>query len=156
MAREIRLSGEEAIFAPTTPLEASRTVLTAAATNWKDARTHVRSPTLEWRTQISFIEVSRAYSNAKRDPDVDPVYVDLPMETLTRRKAWSASSWCNSTAFARLLMDGTVDTPASWEKWASCVAARVRAFSDTRADASYAASMEMTSLPQGQSGSSTG
>ncbi len=86
MAREIRLSGEEAIFAPTTPLEASRTVLTAAATNWKDARTHVRSPTLEWRTQISFIEVSRAYSNAKRDPDVDPVYVDLPHEDPDKAK----------------------------------------------------------------------
>ena len=31
-------------------------------------------------TQISFIDVSRAYFNAKRDPDVDPVYVDLPPE----------------------------------------------------------------------------
>ena len=31
-------------------------------------------------TQISFIDVSRAYFNAKRDPDADPVYVDLPQE----------------------------------------------------------------------------
>jgi hypothetical protein len=80
VARDIRLPGEDAIFAPTPPLEALRTVLSAAATDWKGARSHDRRPTSEWRTQISFIDVSRAYFNAKRDPNVDPVYVDLPHE----------------------------------------------------------------------------
>ena len=30
------------------------------------------------RTQVSFIDAPLAYFNAKRDPDADPVYVDLP------------------------------------------------------------------------------
>ena len=32
----------------------------------------------EHRAHISSFDVSRAYFNAKRDPDADPVYVDLP------------------------------------------------------------------------------
>ena len=81
VARDIRLPGERAIFAHTPPLEALRTVLSAAATDWKDAKKrHIRNPESEHRTQISFIDVSRTYFNAKRDPDADPVYVDLPHE----------------------------------------------------------------------------
>lgn len=80
MAREIRLPGQDPISAPTPPLEALRTVLSAATTDWKGARPHDRRPASEGRTQISFIDVSRAYFNAKRDPDVDPVYVELPHE----------------------------------------------------------------------------
>ena len=78
VAREIRLPGEEPIFAPTPALEALRVVLSAAAIDWKGSPIHIRDPSSEWRTQISPIDVSRAYFNAKRDPDVDPVYVDLP------------------------------------------------------------------------------
>ena len=61
VARDIRLPGEQAIFAPTPPLEALRTVLSAAATDWKGARRkHVRSNDSEQRAQVSFIDVSRA------------------------------------------------------------------------------------------------
>ena len=86
VARDIRLPGEEAIFAPTPPLEALRTVLSAAATDWKGAKKHIRDPESKYRTQISFIDVSRAYFNAKRDPNVDLVYVDLPHEDLDKLK----------------------------------------------------------------------
>ena len=40
----------------------------------------VRDPESNHRTQISFIDVSPFYFNAKRDPDVDSVYVDTPHE----------------------------------------------------------------------------
>ena len=79
VAGDIRLPGEKAVFAPTPPLETLRTLLSAAATRWKNAKKkHIRNPESEYRTQISVIDVSRAYLNAKRDPDADPVYVDLP------------------------------------------------------------------------------
>ena len=55
-------------------------MLSAAATDWKGAKKHTRDLESKYRTQISFIDVSRAYLNAKRDPNVDPVYVDLPHE----------------------------------------------------------------------------
>ena len=81
VARDIRLPGEQAIFAPTPPLEALRTVLSAAATDWIGAkRKHIRSHNSEQRIQISFIDVSRAYFNAKLDPEADPLYVELPHE----------------------------------------------------------------------------
>ena len=77
MARDNRLPGEEAIFAPTPPLDALRTVLGATATGWKSARPHTRDPESEQRTQVSFIDVSQTYFNARRYPNVDPVYADL-------------------------------------------------------------------------------
>ena len=65
-------------FAPTPPLEALRTILSLAAT-----------PVGEWKpcyekswgkmTQISLIDISRAYPNAKLDPGVE-TYVQLPEE----------------------------------------------------------------------------
>ena len=45
VARDIRLPGGEAIFAPTPLLEAPLTVLSAAATGWKTAKKHI--PVLE-------------------------------------------------------------------------------------------------------------
>ena len=60
VARNIRLPGEEAVFAPTPPLDALRTVLSAAAADWNGAKKHIRDPESKYRTQISFIYVSRA------------------------------------------------------------------------------------------------
>ena len=40
---------------------------------------HVRDPESEHRTQISFIDISRAYFCAVTDPE-DPTYVELPKE----------------------------------------------------------------------------
>ena len=86
VARELRMPGEESIFAPTPPLESLRTVLSMAATNLKDMKRHVRDPDSEMRTQISVIDISRAYFNAKKDADKDPTYVDLPAEDPDREK----------------------------------------------------------------------
>ncbi len=79
VAREIRRAGEDPIFAPTPPLESLRTIVSLAATNVKGARRHVRDPRSEHRTQISFMDISRAYFCAATDPE-NPAYVELPAE----------------------------------------------------------------------------
>ncbi len=79
VAREIRRAGEDPIFAPTPPLESLRTIISLAATNVRGAKPHVRDPKSEHRTQVSFIDISRAYFCAATDPD-DPAYVELPAE----------------------------------------------------------------------------
>ena len=65
-------------FAPTPPLEALRSVLSLAATtigDWKPCY----DKKSERRTQISLMDISRAYFNAKLDADTD-TYVQLPEE----------------------------------------------------------------------------
>jgi hypothetical protein len=79
VAREIRKHGENPIFAPTPPLESLRTILSLAATDMAGQPKHVRDPDSEMRTQISFIDISRAYFCAATDPS-DPTYVELPRE----------------------------------------------------------------------------
>ena len=79
VAREIRMAGEDAIFAPTPPLESLRMVLRYAATNLPTWKPHVRTADSEDRTQLLLIDISRAYFNAKTDDD-DPIYVQLPPE----------------------------------------------------------------------------
>ena len=79
VARQIRQAGEDAIFAPTPPLEALRSVLSMAATDFPDHPKHVRDGSSERRTQISAVDISRAYFNASTDED-NPTYVMLPKE----------------------------------------------------------------------------
>ena len=79
VAREIRRAGEDPIFAPTPPLESLRTIISLAATNVRGAKQHVRDPKSEHRTQVSFMDISRAYFCAATDPN-DPTYVELPQE----------------------------------------------------------------------------
>jgi len=79
VAREIRRAGEDPIFAPTPPLESLRTIISLAATNVRGSKPHVRDPRSEHRTQVSFMDISRAYFCAETDPD-DPTYVELPPE----------------------------------------------------------------------------
>ena len=79
VAREIRKAGEDPIFAPTPPLESLRTVLSLAATDMKGAKKRVRDPLSLERTQVSFIDICRAYFCASTDPN-DPSYVELPLE----------------------------------------------------------------------------
>ena len=80
VAREIRLTGEDPIFAPTPPLESVRMVLSLAATDLPGEPKHDRRGDSERRTQVSIIDISRAYFNAKKDMDKDPTYVELPEE----------------------------------------------------------------------------
>ena len=60
VAREIRTAGQDAIFAPTPPLESLRMVLSYAATDIKEHVLHDRDPESEQRTQILLIDISRA------------------------------------------------------------------------------------------------
>ena len=79
VARQIRQAGEEAIFAPTPPLEALRSNISMAATDLPGRPIHVRDPRSERRTQLSAIDISRANFNAATDGS-DPTYVVLPPE----------------------------------------------------------------------------
>ena len=79
VARQIRGPGQDAVFAPTPPLEALRTVLSLAATDLPGRAPRCRDPNLEQRCQVSFVDISRAYFTAPTDPD-DPTYVQLPRE----------------------------------------------------------------------------
>ena len=84
VAREIRMNGEDAIFAPTPPLESLRMVLSYAATNIAGHVQHVREASSEDRTQILMIDIRRAYFDAKTN-DETPILVQLP-PTLAHRK----------------------------------------------------------------------
>ena len=79
MAREIRLKGEEAIFAPTPPLESLRMVLSHATTQLPGEVEKIWDGESPNRQMIYFMDISRAYFNAKVD-EADPVYVDFPPE----------------------------------------------------------------------------
>ena len=79
VAREIRRAGENPIFAPTPPLESLRTIISLAATDVRGAKSHVRDPRSDRRTQVSFIDIRRAYFCAATDPN-EPTYVELPRE----------------------------------------------------------------------------
>ena len=84
VARQIRQAGEEAIFAPTPPLEALRSVLSVATTDFFGGPKHVRDGASERRTQISAVDISRAYFNAETDSS-SPTYVALPPEDVDHR-----------------------------------------------------------------------
>ena len=79
VAREMRNAGDEAIFAPTPPLETLRTVLSLATTRLPGQKPLCRDPTSERRVQISLVDISRAYFNAKIDQRY-PTFVELPLE----------------------------------------------------------------------------
>ena len=66
-------------FATAPPLEALRTVLSLAMTRIGEHRPDWR-PDSPSRTQLSFIDVSRAYFNAKIDQNEKPTFVSLPGE----------------------------------------------------------------------------
>ena len=61
VAREIRKSWEDTIFAPTPPLESLRTVLSMAATNLTGDEPNVRDHQAANRTQVMVLDISRAY-----------------------------------------------------------------------------------------------
>jgi hypothetical protein len=81
VARQLKATDKsgEVFFAPTPPLEALRTVLSRTATRTVDEDPRYRDPTGERRLQLSFIDISRAYFNAKVDPN-EPLCVELPLE----------------------------------------------------------------------------
>ena len=80
VARQLKATDTsgESFFSPTPPLEALRAVLSMATTSCKGYRPN-RDPKHADRTQVSMVDISRAYFNAKKDPD-DLTYVALPSE----------------------------------------------------------------------------
>ena len=81
VARQLRAHDKsgESFFAPSPPLESLRLVLSMAATNLDGKFARCLDGSSENRTQLSFVDISRAYFNAKVD-DNDPTYVQLPEE----------------------------------------------------------------------------
>ena len=69
----------ETYFAPAPPLEALRTVLSMAMTSMGEHKP-LWDPLSPQRTQLSFIDVKRAYFNARIDPNDAPTFVALPAE----------------------------------------------------------------------------
>ena len=81
VARQIKAmdrSGQN-FFAPAPPIESLRTVLSLAMTQMGSHKPDW-NPSSPNRTQLSFVDVSRAYFNAKIDPEAEPTYVELPAE----------------------------------------------------------------------------
>ena len=62
VAREVRQSWEQSIFAPTPPLEALRTILSLAATDRPGMTPHVRDPVPHRRTQVFVIDIKKRTS----------------------------------------------------------------------------------------------
>ena len=79
VATQIQQAGEEAIFAPTPPLEALRSIISMAATDLPGRPVHIRDPKSGRRTQLSAIDSSRSCFNASTDGS-NPTYVMLPPE----------------------------------------------------------------------------
>ena len=79
VAREIRMAGQDSIFAPTPPLESLRMILTMATTDFGGGWKPCLDPSSEQRTQVLMVDISRAYFNARTSDD-DPIYVQLPLE----------------------------------------------------------------------------
>ena len=66
-------------FAPAPPLEALRTILSMAMTRCGKHQP-IWDPLSPKRTQLSFVDVARAYFNAKVDREASPCFVELPPE----------------------------------------------------------------------------
>ena len=106
VAREIRPAGVESIFAPTPPLEALRTVLSLATTKLPGDEFKRWEPEHPERMQISLVDISRAYFNARVD-EATPTYVQLPVE-----HSEAASGKC---AFLHRHMYGTQRAADGWQ-----------------------------------------
>ena len=74
VARQLKATDRsgESYCAPAPPLEALRTALSLAMTR-TGQHTPIWDPSSPDRTQVSFVDVRRAYSNAKVDQESDPV-----------------------------------------------------------------------------------
>jgi hypothetical protein len=81
VARQMKAmdSSRTSYFAPAPPLEALRTVISLAMTRVGDHRPDWNPESAE-RTQLSLVDVKRAYFNAKIDPREPETYVQLPEE----------------------------------------------------------------------------
>jgi hypothetical protein len=140
VAREIRRFGEEPIFAPTPPLESLRTILSFAATDLPGRPAHVRDPLSERRTQVSFIDIKRAYLCAKADPE-DPTYVEVPKEHPWHKDGGSCALLLKHMYGTRKAGDGwrvEISTTLTQRSLGSRTAMQAHASSDIQEDLSNA------------------
>ena len=104
VAREITVPGKDPMFAPTPPLESVRMVLSLAATHVSGYNKHTRDPYSEYRTQISFVDISRG----RRTPGVPHM-----LNFLEKMKAMGTSAVYSSNIYmepARPPMGGMGNT----------------------------------------------
>ena len=89
VARQLKATDNSgnSYFAPAPPLEALRTVLSLAMIRCGDHQP-VWDPLSPHRAQLSFIDVKRAYFNAKVDREAAPCFVELPPEDPDKGKMW--------------------------------------------------------------------
>ena len=85
VARQLKATdfSGKSYFAPAPPLEALRTVISMAMTTCGDHRP-IYDPSSPQRVQMSFVDVKRAYFNAKIDREASPCFVDMPPEDAER------------------------------------------------------------------------
>ncbi len=81
VARQMRAqdTSGNSYFAPAPPLEALRTVISLAMTEIGDHKPN-HDPASPKRTQMSFVDIARAYFNAVVDEKDPPTFVSLPKE----------------------------------------------------------------------------
>ena len=81
VARQLKATdfSGKSYFAPAPPLESLRTVISMAMTTAGRHRL-IYDPGSPQSMQLSFIDVKRAYFNAKVDRDASPCFVELPPE----------------------------------------------------------------------------
>ena len=73
------MAGEDAIFAPTPPLESLRMVMSYAVTDFPNEPQKVFDLASPERSQVLLVDILRAYFNAAT-PEDEPTYVELPPE----------------------------------------------------------------------------
>ena len=142
-AREIRMAGEDAIFAPTPPLESLRMVFSYATTDFPNEPKKIYDPKSPHRMQVLTIDISRAHFNAVT-PEDKPTFVEFPPE------------FCAPLDMCGLLERHMYGTRRAADGWQSEYSGTLRGFgfargrplrvfSDTKSASWYAPCTEMTS-----------
>ena len=144
VAREIRMAGEDTIFAPTPPLESLRIVLSYATTDFQNEPKKIYDPKSPHRMQVLAIDISRAYFNAVT-PEDEPTFVEFPPEfgaLLVCAACWNITRM----AFVALRMAGRASIQVRCAVLDLPRGRPLRVFSDTRSASSFVLSMVTTSL----------
>jgi len=127
-----------------------------AATDLRGRALHVRSGDSELRTQVSVIDIKRAYFNARPD-DENPTYVELPPEDPDKERGGCGRLQVHMYGLELQVRAGTPSArTTSWMRWASPKGEHLRACSITQAAAWTPQSMGTTSPPRGPSEISIG
>ena len=85
-----------------------------AVTDFEGMPKHDRRPHSEMRTQVSVIDISRAYFNAVKDPESDPRMWHFHARTQATNKASAGCSVFTCMGHGPPLTVGTGNTQNSW------------------------------------------